>query len=155
MQKNQDIFFRHKMKYDNHILKSKFPSLAFLLRIGSSMNDVTKSNAIFGNHTFTFLVQRGHSNYTWHFLGAFLPPPPCDIFPFLITDFKTQIALIDDLESILNSVSKSKKKLCDTLSTPPPMRVSRMIWMNPNALTNPSWTTPEQKIAIELICVNL
>ncbi len=87
------------------------------------------------------LEVRGHSNNTWHFLGAFLTPPPsCVIFLFYITDTWSKLSQnikwnrkkvsfealscpetkIFTSFGIKNRGLKSKKSVCDLSATPPP-----------------------------------
>ncbi len=84
---------------------------------------------------------RGHSNNTWHSFGTFPPPPPCvTFFNFWWLIFRPKllwnIELIQNKvtiealscfvtksfpsKSIKNSVSKSRKRRCDTSLNPPP-----------------------------------
>ncbi len=108
-------------------------------------------------HSYSHLFQgkhiRGHSNNTWHFFGTFSTPPlpRVTFFNFWWLIFRPKLlwniewvqnkVSIEALscfvtkrfpsKSIKNSVSKSKKRRCDTSLTPPPLRVSRIIWMTP------------------------
>ncbi len=116
---------------------------------------LTETHILSNIHTYSLTHKhtlRGHSNNTWHFLSTFLTPPPpvwhFSIFDdwflglncskisnelerkFLLGPYLALWQKVSCPKAIIPSFLK-QKKVCVTFRRPPPLWVSRIIWMTP------------------------